>query len=965
MNNKPQATHRGPYLLATALAISAFLVSMPARAECGGLQQCIGISTDPAVAPSHSADGINRPAPTLDFGSQTAATTSASRTILVAAIEGPAGTRATLNSITLTGANAGDFTITGGTCTTGTPTLLHDGASTAQIANACTITVAFRPATVGVKNAQVNVETAAIIRVAPLTGTGTPSLTGPAAAPATLTVQVNSTGTLDLTPFITGTVTGVAVVSAPAHGAATASGTTITYTPAQDYFGPDTFTYAAFNAFGSSASAAITVTVADRPDPSKNANVIGLLSAQARAARRFSRAQISNFQRRMESLHRGAQGDAGDVAVHPSTALGTGPSTGSGRTAVNPFVLSGANAESKHSGQARAAESKYALNEVERKNGPLGSLLFNTLSAASTQSLNLSYSGDPTASGSASGDGTGLWVGGNLNFGTREPNNDGSGMRFRTDGVSLGFDHRFSDRLALGVGVGYAHDRTDIGTDGTQSRSSGASVAFYGSYQPTRNTFIDGLIGYGDLKHDTDRYVASVDDFARADRKSDQIFASLAAGYEFRRNGVLLSPYGRLDLALDRFKQATETGAGLNALTYFDQDVKTLQLALGLRAESRHMTNFGWAMPRLRVEFKHELEGEEAAAISYADQFAGPRYLVTPIGMKRSALVLGVGSDFYFRGGLRLGVDYQLQTSFGPDRGHAVRFWLAKELDGKGAPALGLSAANLFENPVRVEAGIMWDDNVTRARETVDKLSDHIYLLGVSKSTILPITDYTRFILRGFADGEKPYRYDGLDRISGGAYGELQHRPSEDFGAPTFGLFARLLAEDYHSELRGGYRYSFGVNTRAAVTDRIEAFGALARNIRNAEHAVFDVRDYSARLNLDYSLGRSGTLYLGGEYRRGDTVSNAPFTLQNADIAESFVPDDAFGRGNLFAYRFKAKTLIWTLGYNLPLGPRDSIDLSWRRAESKPTSSGSGIYGSVGDARYIVNQLSLVYLMRF
>lgn len=614
-------------------------------------------------------------------------------------------------------------------------------------------------------------------------------------------------------------------------------------------------------------------------------------------------------------------------------------------------MLSGAHAESKHPAHAKS------------KHDGLGSLLLNTLSAASNQSLALAYSSNGGGSGTTAD--TGLWVGGNLTFGTREPTNDGSSMRFRTDGVSLGLDHRFSDRLALGIGVGYAHDRTDIGTDGTQSRSKGTSVAVYGSYQPTTNTFIDGLIGYGDLKHDTDRYVAAVDDFARADRSSDQFFASLAAGYEFRKNGVLLSPYGRLDYALDRFKQATETGAGLNALTYFDQDVKTLQLALGLRAESGHSTGFGWVMPRLRLEVKHDFEGEEAATISYADQFLGPRYSVTPTGMKRNALVLGVGSDFYFRGGLKLGIDYQLQTSFGPDRSHALRLWLAKSLDGKGIRPTGLSSANLFEDPVRVEAGVMWDDNVTRAREKVDRLSDTIYLIGLSKSTILPITDYTRVILRGFLDGEKPYRYDGLDRVSGGAYGELQHRPSEDFGTPTFGLFTRIVAEDYHSELRGGYRYSYGLNTRVAVTDRIEAFGALARNIRNAEHAVFDTRDYSARLNLDYSLGRRGTLYLGGEYRHGDAVSSGPFTLQNTDIAESFAPDDAFGRADFFAYRFKAKTWISTLGYNYPLGPRDSIDLSWRRADSKPTYGGSGIYGYAGDARYTANQVTLVYLMRF
>ena len=347
------------------LASAAFVASAPAYAECGGLQQCIGVSTDPAVPPEHSLDGANRPAPTLDFGSQTAGTTSAARTILVAGVEGlPVGSRATLDAITLTGSNATDFRITGGTCTVGTPTLLQDGNRVAQISNACTITVTFNPATVGVKNAQVNVQTTAITRVAPLTGTGTPSLTGPTAAAAALSVQVNTTGTLDLVPFITGTVTGVSVVAAPAHGTTTVSGTSVTYAPTRDYFGPDTFSYAAFNAVGSSAPAVVTVTVAGRPDPSKDANVIGLIGAQAQTVRRFSRTQIFNFQRRMESLHRGPVG--GEIAT---AGGGTGARIAGGSSGLR---------------QADAIPASSALVPAS---------FVNTLvAAATTRSLNLSSS---------------------------------------------------------------------------------------------------------------------------------------------------------------------------------------------------------------------------------------------------------------------------------------------------------------------------------------------------------------------------------------------------------------------------------------------------------------------------------------------------------------------------------------------------------------------------------------------
>jgi uncharacterized protein with beta-barrel porin domain len=955
--------------LPAGLVIAAFLHPAPAHAECGGGQQCIAVSIDPAVAPFHGSPDTSAP---LDFGNQTAATTSAPRTIFVGAVTGPAGTSATLSAITLGGANAADFTITGGTCTVGTATLLHDGP-------ACTITVTFNPQAVGAKTAMVSVVTAAITRVVPLTGTGTPSLTGPDAAAATLSVAVNSSATLDLAPFITGTVTGVAIVTPPAHGVATATGTSVTYTPARDYFGPDSFTYAAFNDTGSSLAAPVTVTVSGRPDPSRDANVIGLVSSQARTVRRFSRAQILNFQRRMESLHRSGNADGSAASDSPGSRIARDPGRRAGDALVERTAAASLGAGAGAIGPGIASDTQPAVALAQAMPEPGGlraagrpdaapglrlpAFLTTLAGAAASGSVNLSYSTDSSGASPGLPEGTSVWIGGNLHFGTRDPTGDSSSLRFRTEGVSVGMDRRFTDRLALGLGVGYADDRTDIGTDGTQSRSRAASIIVYGSYQPTRNTFIDSLIGYGDIKHDMDRFVPAVSEFARSHRRSDQFFGSLAAGYEHRREGLLLSPYGRLDFAYDRFKQATETGAGQNALTYFDHDLSSLQLSLGLRAESAHETRFGWALPRLRVEFQHEFEGDRGATIAYADQPAGPQFSVKPTGMKRNALLVGIGSDFLFRGGLRLAADYQLRHTSGADRSHAVRLWLMHALDGNGSPPAYL-ASTMYGSPVRVEAGVMWDDNLTRARESADRISDHIYSLNVSKRAVFEVTDYTRVVATAFLDGEKPYRYAGLDRIAGGIHGEFQYRTSAEFDAVTFGVFGRALLEEYESRLRSGHRYSFGLNARQSLTDRIDAFGALARNVRNARDTVFDVKDYSGRLNFDYSLNGNGTIYLGGEYRRGSTVSTGAFSFQSIDIAEAFVQDDAFGRATFFAYRLKAKTLLGTLGYNLPLGPRDSLDFSWRRAESTPTYGGSGLYQG-GKARYTVNQLSAVYLMRF
>jgi uncharacterized protein YhjY with autotransporter beta-barrel domain len=83
----------------------------------------------------------------------------------------------------------------------------------------------------------------------------------PTAGAVSASVTYGSTSN-PITLNITGApATSVAIGTAPAHGSATASGTSITYTPTVGYAGPDSFTYTATNGAGTSAPATVTITV--------------------------------------------------------------------------------------------------------------------------------------------------------------------------------------------------------------------------------------------------------------------------------------------------------------------------------------------------------------------------------------------------------------------------------------------------------------------------------------------------------------------------------------------------------------------------------------------------------------------------------------------------------------------------------------------------------------------------------
>ncbi len=285
-----------------------------------------------------------------------------------------------------------------------------------------------------------------------------------------------------------------------------------------------------------------------------------------------------------------------------------------------------------------------------------------------------------------------------------------------------------------------------------------------------------------------------------------------------------------------------------------------------------------------------------------------------------------------------------------------------------GMPKLLLIAGLMLCSPThaaspdtQVDVGITFDDNVTRANEGGSKLADRSYSVNLNQPLIIPIADHERTLLTGSVDGELFDLNKGLNRISAAVHGELQYRSSAEFGSPTFAFFANISADQYQSYLRDGFRYSAGILLRQTLTDRIRLFAAVAHNERSSKSVVFDNKDNFARIDLDYALG-SGTLYLGGEYRRGDIVVSGA-ELWSTNNSNAYTQDDAFADPEIYSFRFYGTTVLSTLGYNLKIGPRNSMDISWRRA----TSSVNYVTPALGNATlsYVANQYTAVYLVRF
>ena len=270
--------------------------------------------------------------------------------------------------------------------------------------------------------------------------------------------------------------------------------------------------------------------------------------------------------------------------------------------------------------------------------------------------------------------------------------------------------------------------------------------------------------------------------------------------------------------------------------------------------------------------------------------------------------------------------------------------------------------ADLDDVRFRLSADVTYDDNVTRARED-DRLDDTFATMSVGASLPLQLGANSRLALSANGGAERFNRYRGLDRNFADIQAELQYRGSGQFGEPIWGLFARGTVERYDtSDLRDGYRSSAGVTVRLPATDRIFIFGALAYNERDGRSAVFDTQDISIRGHLDYALTRRQTLYIGLEARNGDFVSTARPNLEYLDIAEAVVQDDVFTDVQRFSYRIRANVGILTLGYNIALGERASLDVAYRGAYARPEEQPTSVTSE--KRSYTLHQVSAALLSR-
>ncbi|EOC1428106.1 autotransporter domain-containing protein [Cronobacter dublinensis] len=398
----------------------------------------------------------------------------------------------------------------------------------------------------------------------------------------------------------------------------------LTFNAAPQASGTVALRYVLLSAAGVTSPATITLTIASRPDPSKDVNVAGTVSAQYQAAQNFARAQIRNFSDRLEQLHSSEDVPASLNGVH--------------------FALPTSRAE-------RGLDTDL-WNAALQQQAQQDALPFGT----QTPGQRLSW-----------------WTGGYVDFGRDKD----STMRLSHTlvGVSTGVDYRFTPDVTAGVGLGFGRDVSDIGDTGTRSNGQSMSTALYASYHPNA-VFVDGLLGYSRLDFDSKRDVSETDAVARGSRGGRQFFGALASGYEFRTPQSLVSPYGRVQVSQTRLEGYTESDAGMYNLAFAPQRFSQVTGSAGLRAERRVPVTWGAVRLQSRVEYSRLMNDTGSARVGYAD-VGNDTWRMSLYEQNRQSLSLGAGLDVQLPNGVTPGIAYQGTLGL-DDRGSRAQTIMAR-----------------------------------------------------------------------------------------------------------------------------------------------------------------------------------------------------------------------------------------------------------------------------------------------
>jgi hypothetical protein len=240
---------------------------------------------------------------------------------------------------------------------------------------------------------------------------------------------------------------------------------------------------------------------------------------------------------------------------------------------------------------------------------------------------------------------------------------------------------------------------------------------------------------------------------------------------------------------------------------------------------------------------------------------------------------------------------------------------------------------------IDTEATLGLDDNVTRAANNIDIEHDGFLTLAATGGYELIEGRAGLLTAKAHLEANRFFRFNGLSNLV--AAGRLNYAYSfgSGFGVPWVMLEGEYGVAEFESLLRDSNIARASLTLGMQIDDATSVRLGASFKDRDAESAVFDTRNTSAFISLDWAVQQKHIVYLTYKYQTGDTFSSVTPSLPDAAVITAILDDVDIVVDDVFedkvTYKLDADIQFITLGYNWIQDLHSSFDFSAQYLESR------------------------------
>lgn len=204
-----------------------------------------------------------------------------------------------------------------------------------------------------------------------------------------------------------------------------------------------------------------------------------------------------------------------------------------------------------------------------------------------------------------------------------------TGMDGNGNGLALGLDYRFGQRLFSGAAFNYASHDADLDGGGTLSATSDG-LTLYTNYGLSDSTELSAVLAWGQQAYELNRQIAftlgglTVNETAASKPKGSNLGLSLSGAWQKAFGGTGLNLTGTLYLAQQTIDEFRENGGHGYALQVDAQKINTTRLNINAMLQHTFSTAAGVITPQLALTWLHEFntDGQDITAHFLVDSNA-------------------------------------------------------------------------------------------------------------------------------------------------------------------------------------------------------------------------------------------------------------------------------------------------------------------------------------------------------